>query len=325
MLNAHAQGTRQWTESRYDEFERGTPTNVAMRNDGRLEPAPALRNIAATSSTFLWSLTAGGSDLYAGTGAPSGGSQLLRIDAKGAVTTAASFKELNVQATLALADGTILVATSPDGKVYRVTPGNTTPQIVFDPTQTTEKPKYLWALAIAKNGDLLIAAGAPATIFRVPLQSPNAKPQLVFRSGDQHIRSLAVATDGTIYAGSDGAGLIYRIAPDGKPFALYAAPKHEITALVLDTAGNLYAAAVGDRKPPALPPLPASGQPAVAITILQPGSAISAANNSIVPDGSEIYRIAPDGTPLRLVALQQDVVYALTVRNNALFAATGNR
>ncbi|MEG9434555.1 hypothetical protein JAO32_19870, partial [Terriglobus sp. ADX1] len=42
-------------------------------------------------------------------------------------------------------------------------------------------------------------------------------------------------------------------------------------------------------------------------------------------DGSEIYRIAPDGTPLRLVALQQDVVYALTVRNNALFAATGNR
>jgi len=296
-----------------------------MRNDGRLEPAPALRNIAATSSTFLWSIAAAGTDLYAGTGAPSGGSQLLKIDAKGAVTTAASFKELNVQATLALADGSILAATSPDGKVYRVTPGNTTPQIVFDPTQTTEKPKYLWALAIAKNGDLLIAAGAPATIFRVPLQSPTAKPQLVFRSGDQHIRSLAVATDGTIYAGSDGAGLIYRIAPDGKPFALYAAPKHEITALALDTAGNLYAAAVGDRKPPALPPLPASGQPTVAITILQPGSAISATNNSIVPDGSEIYRIDPDGTPLRLVALQQDVVYALTVRNNALFAATGNR
>ncbi|MEZ2346149.1 hypothetical protein [Terriglobus sp. RCC_193] len=296
-----------------------------MRNDGRLEPAPALRSIAATPATFLWSLAAAGTDLYAGTGAPSGGSQLLKIDAKGAISTAASFKELNVQATLALADGSILAATSPDGKVYRVTSGNTTPQVIFDPTQTTEKPKYLWALALAKNGDLLIAAGAPATVFRVSLQSANAKPQLLFRSGDQHIRSLVVATDCTIYAGSDGAGLIYRISPEGKPFALYAAPKHEITALALDTAGNLYAAAVGDRKPPALPPLPASGQPAVAITILQPGSAISAASNSIVPDGSEIYRIAPDGTPLRLVALQQDVVYALTVRNNALFAATGNR
>ncbi|WP_231966818.1 fibronectin type III domain-containing protein [Terriglobus roseus] len=298
-----------------------------MRNDGRLEPAPALRNIAATPATFLWSLAATGSDLYAGTGAPSGGSQLLKIDPKGAVTTAASFKELNVQAALALADDSILAATSPDGKVYRVTPGNTTPQVVFDPTQTTEKPKYLWSLALAKNGDLLIAAGAPATIFRVPLQSSNAKPQLLFRSGDQHIRSLAVAPDGTIYAGSDGAGLIYRISPEGKPFALYAAPKHEITSLALDAAGNLYAAAVGDRKPPALPPLPASGQPAagMAITILQPGSAISATNNSIVPDGSEIYRIASDGTPLRLVSLQQDVVYALSVRNNMLFAATGNR
>ena len=82
---------------------------------------------------------------------------------------------------------------------------------------------------------------------------------------------------------------------------------------------------VGDRRPPLLPPLPASGQVGVSITVLQPGSAISATNNSLVPDGSEIYRIAPDGTPLRLVALREDVVYALAVRNGALYAGSGNR
>ena len=328
MPNSKAQDTHQWTESRYDEFERGTPTNVAMRNDGRLEPAPALRNLAATSSTFLWSIAASSADLYAGTGAPSGGSQLLKIDASGTVTTSASFKELGVQSVLALADGSVLAATAPDGKVYRVTPGNATPQVVFDPTQTTEKPKYLWAMALAKNGDLLIAAGAPATIFRVSLKTPAAKPEAFFKSGDQHIRSLVVAPDGTVFAGSDGAGLIYRITPEGKPFALYAAPKHEITALALDATSNLYAAAVGDRKPPALPPLAANaGQPAGGglITILQAGSALAATSNSLIPDGSQIYRIAPDGTPLRLVAFPQDVVYALSMRNDKLFAGTGNR
>ena len=319
-VTASAQGTRQWTVTRYDEFERGTPTDVAVRNDGRLEAAPALRTIATTQSNFLWSLAATKTDLYAGTGAASGGSQLLRIDSKGAVTTAASFKELAVQAVLPLPDGSVLAATSPDGKVYRITAGSATPQVIFE-----EKTKYIWAMALAKDGDLLIAAGSPSAIYKVSLKTPAARPTVFFKSGDQHIRSLLVAPDGTVYAGSDGAGLIYRITPDGKPFALYAAPRHEITSLALDDHGNLYAAAVGDRRTPALPPLPAAGQLGASITILQPGSALSASNNSLVPDGSEIYRISPDGTPLRLVALRQDVVYALAVRNGALYAGSGNR
>lgn len=317
---ANAQGTRQWTVTRYEEFERGTPTNVAVRNDGRLEPAPALRTVAATQSNFLWSLAATSTDLYAGTGAASGGSQLLKIDSKGTVTTTASFKELGVQAVLPLADGSVLAATSPDGKVYRIAPDSATPQVVFE-----EKTKYLWAMALAKDGDLLLAAGAPSTIYKISLKTPSPQPKVFFKSGDQHIRSLVVAPDGTVYAGSDGAGLIYRITPDGKPFALYAAPKHEITALALDDHGNLFAAAVGDRRPPSLPPLPASGQLGATITILQPGSALSASNNSIVPEGSEIYRISVDGTPLRLIALKQDVIYALAIRNGALYAGSGNR
>ena len=232
-LSMQAQGTRQWTVSRYDEFERGTPANVAVRNDGQLEPAPALRTVATISATFIWSLAASGTDLYAGTGAVSGGSQLLHIDSKGAVITAASFKELNVQALLALPENGLLAATSPDGRVYRITSAGT-PQVLFDASLTAEKPKYLWSLARAANGDLLIATGAPAVIYRISLKDPAAKPAVFFRSGDQHIRTLLVAADGTVYAGSDGAGIIYRIAPNGKPFALYAAPKREITSLASD-------------------------------------------------------------------------------------------
>lgn len=333
-LPASAQGTRQWTTTRFEEFERGTPQNIAIRNDGRLEPAPALHTLATVNASYLWSvlMDRDGSALV-GTGAVTGGSQLLRIPAnstadnvakpgdKSASTVVADFKELNVQALALAHDGSILAATSPDGKLYRIAKG-AKPEVLFDASTTAEKPKYLWSLAVERSGDVLIAAGAPAIIYRVSLK-PGAKPQVVFRSGDQHIRTLLLAPDGTLYAGSDGAGIVYRITPGGKAFALYAAPKHEITALALDPAGNLYAAAVGDRRAPALPPLPTQ-EPRVPTAVNQPGSFSAIATSAPVPDGSEIYRIAPDGTPQRLLTLREDVTYALAFRNGALDIATGN-
>jgi hypothetical protein len=59
--------------------------------------------------------------------------------------------------------------------------------------------------------------------------------------------------------------------------------------------------------------------------VLQPGSTTAAGSNTLVPEGSDIYRIAKDGTPQRLVSLKDDVVYALTMHNGNLLAATGNR
>ena len=63
----------------------------------------------------------------------------------------------------------------------------------------------------------------------------------------------------------------------------------------------------------------------ISVTFLQPGSATAATTNTLVPDGSELYRIAPDGAPSRLAILKEDVVYGLALRDGALIAATGNR
>ena len=323
---AAAQGTRQWTSSRLEEFERGTPQNVGLRNDGRMEAAPALTTIASTSATYVWAI---GSDdagnLYAGTGAVTGGSQLLRIDGKGVSTTVASFKEANLQALQALGNGTVVAATSPDGKVYRVDRVGK-PEVIFDAAQTAEKPKYLWALAVEPDGNVLIGSGAPAAIYRVPLRGSTAKPTPLFKSGDQHIRCLLVGKDGTIFAGSDGSGVIYRITPAGKPFALYAAPRHEITALSLDPAGNLYASAVGERRITALPALQVlpAATPTGNPTALAATTAAATASTAPLTEGSSIYRITPDGTPLQLLALREDVAYALAFRNGKLFVGTGN-
>src|ERR1700727_357560 len=47
---ALAQGTRLWTESRFEELERGTPNGVAITSDGHLVPGPDSKTVLATRS-----------------------------------------------------------------------------------------------------------------------------------------------------------------------------------------------------------------------------------------------------------------------------------
>jgi hypothetical protein len=274
-------------------------------------------------------------------------------------------KELGVQALRVLPDGAVLAVTNPDGKVYwlragghpvsdAVTGGATRANggmyeavTIFDPARTEEKPKYLWDVVVAGNR-AFIATGAPAAIYEVDFGGSFTgvsvpAPKLLFKTADQHMRCLMLSPDmKTLWAGTDGNGVIYKFEtqrptdPPAKPFAVYSAAKREITALAMDSAGNVYAAGVG-AKPganpnggpgmtgPGLPPLPVTGAVGVTITFSQPGSANAATANTLIPEGSEIYRIAADGSPAKLVTLKEDVVYALAFDQGSLLAATGNR
>jgi sugar lactone lactonase YvrE len=327
---ASAQGTKLWSVGRYDEMEKGSTEGVAIRSDGRLEAGPSSSLLYATGKSYVWSMASDAAgDGYLGLGGTASGSALvMKVTPEGKASQIFEGKELAVQAVRVAADGSVLVATSPDGKVYRVPAagGAAAPVVVFDPATTEEKPKYLWDLAVGKAGEIYVAAGAPAVVYRVP--AGGGKAEVLFKTADQHIRCLLLAADGTLWAGSDGSGVIYRFAPwtaGAKPFAVYAAGRREITALAIDAAGNVYAAGVGTKGHTALPPLPVTGSVGVSITFVQPGSSTAAGSNTLVPDGSEIYRIAVDGSPQKLLTLKDDVVYALAVRNGSLLAASGNR
>ncbi|HEX4578112.1 MAG TPA: hypothetical protein VH117_12225, partial [Edaphobacter sp.] len=333
---ASAQGTKLWTVGRYDEMEKGSTEGVAIRSDGRLEAGPASSLLYATGKSYVWSMASdAGGNSYLGLGGTAAGSALvMKVTPDGKASQIFAGKELAVQAVRVAPDGGLLVATSPDGKVYRVSTSSggasASPAVVFDPAMTEEKPKYLWDLAVGKGGEVYVAAGAPAVVYRVP--AGGGKAEVLFKTADQHIRCLLLSPDGTLWAGSDGSGVIYKLAATAgrieagmKPFAVYAAGRREITSLAMDAAGNVYAAGVGTKGHTALPPLPVSGSVGVTITFVQPGSSTAAGANTLVPDGSEIYKIAADGSPQRLLTLKDDVVYALAVRNGSLLAATGNR
>ncbi len=363
VFTAFAEGTRSWEQSKFEELTKGTATGVAIRSAGSLELAPTFKSLYATPSTYIWAIAADGAgNVYAAAGAPA---RVYRITPDGKATIIFEPKELQVQALQIGPGGAIYAATAPDGKVYKIERNSDgkkpaksdSPQasasdkdisklgvdaswsssVYFEPGT-----KYIWDLALDKSGNLYVATGDHGEIFRV---TPKGEHSVFFKSDETHIRVLAFDAQQNLIAGSDGSGLIYRISPAGEGFVLYSAPKKEITALALDRAGNIYVAAVGEKRNgggsssagmAALLSIasgsPAAGSPQVpGMTITTAPTAPALTGPFPFPaggpsGGSDVYRIAPDGSPMRLWTSHEDIVYALAFDSQEqLLAGTGNR
>src|SRR5205823_4300098 len=64
---------------------------------------------------------------------------------------------------------------------------------------------------------------------------------LLYDSKATHLLCVALGPDGSVFAGSDGEGLIYRVGRDGKATILFDAPQAEIRTLLVTADGVLYA------------------------------------------------------------------------------------
>lgn len=328
LHSALAQGTRLWTESTFQQLEQGTPHGVAIASDGRLLPGPASKLVYTSPSTYVWDVAADQhGNAYLATGSPA---TVIQVTPAGKATTLFKTKDLNVQAVAVGPHGSVYAATMPSGKVYKLNPAtanatDATAQVIFDPSQTKEKSKYIWALKFGPDGDLYIATGEPAAIYRI---APGGKPTLFYKSDEVHIDSLAFAPDGHLIAASVGSGLVYRISKTGKAFVLFDAPKKEITSVAVAPDGTIYAAGVGQKGQNTLPPLPvtnsSSASVTATITVISVGSLQAATQNPLIPNGSQIYAISPSGVPRVLWSNASEVVYDLLWTRDGLLASTGN-
>jgi len=357
---AFAEGTRTWEQSRFDELTKGTASGVAIRSTGGLALAPTIKSLYSTPSTYIWAIAADDSgNVYVAAGAPA---RVYRVTPEGKASIIFEPKELQVQALKAAPGGAIFAATAPDGKVYKIerqpaskpTPAKTESaasdkdsKLSADPSWSSSiyfEPgtKYIWDLALDRAGNLYVATGDHGEIYRV---TPKGEHAVFFKSDETHIRVLAFDANDNLIAGSDGSGLIYRISPAGEGFVLYSAPKKEITALALDRSGTIYAAAVGEKRGGGLTIATTaalltmgSSAPLGGVAPQVPGMTIVPAPSSPAPggpfpfpgggasSGSDVYRIAPDGSPAKLWTSHEDIVYALAFDSEGrLLAGTGNR
>jgi hypothetical protein len=357
----HAQGTRLWTQSRFEEFEKGTPQGVQITSDGKLRNGPSVTALLTTPSSFVWSVAADKSGtVFLGTGSPA---TVLRVEPNGTDSSNASrfvklfeSKALAVQVVRVGPDGALYAATMPDGKVYRIKPDasapvdETTAEVVFDLNKpelgtnpakegskaasadtadlkkTDGKAKYIWDMTFDQAGRLYIATGGPGAVYRVNVSQSRPAAELFFKSDEQHIRSLAWDKSGNLIAGTDGSGLVYRISPNGKGYVLFSAPRREVTAVAVGADGTIYAADVGDKNHNPLPPLSVqSGNVGITISFVQPASMQAANASTVLPEGSELYALSPNQAPRKLWAGKDEIVYQLAATVDGVTALTGNR
>jgi sugar lactone lactonase YvrE len=364
--SAFADGTRTWEQSKFDDLTKGTTTGVAIRSAGGLELAPSFKLLYATPSTYIWAIAADDAgNVYAATGSPArvyritpdGHAtiifepqelqvQTLEVDSHGAIyaATAPDGKVYKLEHKPREKSD----APKSEGKSDKDPKDAKDPaKPALDPSWTSSEyfapgTKYIWDLVLDKAGNLYVATGDHGEIYKV---TPKGEHSVFFKSDETHIRVLALDAQGNLIAGTDGSGLVYRISPAGEGFVLYGTPKKEITALALDREGNIYAAGVGEKRASAATSAP--GLASAMITMAANGAAnpnpqtqgMAITTTPATPqpgpfpfpgggasNGSDVYRIAPDGSPSRIWTSHEDIVYALAFDGRGqLLAGTGNR
>jgi hypothetical protein len=311
--------TRTWTQSSYQDFEKGTLRNLSVRSDGRLSLAPRTTEVFDSSTAYLWSLAQDSHGNLYTAGGP--GAKLFKVAPGGKGEKIAEFDALEIHAIAVDSKDRVYAATAPDGKIYRVEPNGKSQQF-YDPKQ-----KYVWSMICDAADNLYIATGEQGEVHRV---TPDGKGSVFFKSDETHARSLAFDHEGNLIVGTEPGGLVIRVSPKGEGFVLYQMPKREVTALAVGPDNAIYAAAVGSKNAASvLPPLPAQPArgPGPAVMAAPPAAAAPPATAGVsIPGGSDVYRISAQGRPEKLWSGAQDVVYALAIDGGGhLLIGSGNK
>jgi sugar lactone lactonase YvrE len=236
--NARAGGPVVWETDSRASLLNGESRGVSVTDTGALMLAPQFTQLFDTEQAYVWSSAADSSGaVYLGTGHDG---KIFRVGADGRGALLYDAAELDVTALVVGRDGALYAGTSPEGKVYRVTRDGKA-DVYFDPPD-----KYIWSLAVLNDGSLAVGTGDTGKLYRVSAAGAKPETSLLVDTNETHIISLAADARGNLIAGTDPGGLVLRISPEGKAFALFDSPLREIHALALAADGSIYALALGD-------------------------------------------------------------------------------
>jgi hypothetical protein len=315
-------------------FLAGTLEGLSVDPLGRLELAHRAERLTALSEPFLLSAARHRDGWVVGTG---NAGRVFRIGGKGEVSELFAAPEPEVFAVWSDPDGTVFAGASPGGKVYRIPPGAPAAkgELFFDSGET-----YVWALARAADGALLVATGTQGKLFRVTGQG---KGEVLHDSDDTHVRALETLPGGGVLMGTAGEGLVLRLDAASRAVrALHDATQPEVVALATAPDGTIYAALVASEAslvdaartatvaPGPGESAPVTGSPEAqsqAAVIISEGEAAAAAVGTRKADDkgprSEVVRIAPTGLVESVWSFPDETVYDLVWQGDRLWVATG--
>jgi hypothetical protein len=321
----------------YPDFSRGRFSGLSISYDGKLSLGPALTTVFDSGQAEVWSVApAPDGSIYIGTG---NRGRLFRVDASGAGSLVWTADQPEIFAVTVDSKGVVYAGSSPDGKVYRIENGKATEY--FAPGE-----HYIWALAVAPDGALMVATGDEGKIFRVIAAGQGS---VYYETGQAHVTALAFDAQGRLLAGSEPNGILYRITATGKAFVLYKSSLPEIRAIVPAANGSIYAAAMGGgvakrvgAAASAITSTSGAGVPSVSttITVTEQGGinpppkpevpkpvaqapqttvvAAASSSDSSSGDRSALYKIAADNTVETLWTSKEENIYDVAVDGSAV-------
>jgi hypothetical protein len=230
--------TQTFLETNQEDFGGGEAAGIVWTSLGTLRLGRAVENLLADTLgvDYVADLVeAPGGIVYAVTG---GDGRIYRLEGKKAELFA-TLPDAYLFCGVADPKGVLYVGSGgTKGRIFRVESpkvGEVKIDTLFEDPET----KYVWDLAWLAPDTLAAATGDQGKVLQVTTAGRN---EVLFDSEAKHILCLAAREGGTLYAGTDDPGLVYRWA-DKKAFILYEAEEPEITGLALDAQGNLYVGA----------------------------------------------------------------------------------
>ena len=339
-VSAEAVKTEHWVENEPKQLEEGQFENTVSTSLGQILLDRSAEEVFAARDDvdYVHALVEGADGaLYAGTG-PSGLVLKIHDGAVSELFKVPDREKVNVWSLL-WAEGTLFAGVDgPEATVYAIDPAGG-----VEPARwSLAGARYVWAMVQAPDGTAYAATGPEGKLFALQ----GGAWQVVHDSEDENLLCLAVAKSGTLYAGTDGRGLVLRIDPvSGRSFVLYDAIEDEIGALVVGSDGAVYAgtAAAEQAKPGRSPEPRPGGKPEAPASVSDEGSraqAVGAASTRPVrpvqmgrPPASEaprgkkvsgnaVYRIDASGFVTEVLR-ESMMVLSLAEVDGQLIAGTG--
>ena len=341
-VSCFAATTQTWEMNGYQDFSRGRMAGLSLTRDGKLIPGPVVNTIFDSGQPEIWSVAqAPDGSFYVGTG---NRGRVFHVKQSGENEVVWTAEQPEIFTVAVDPKGVVYAASSPDGKVVRIENGRVSD--FFAPGA-----RYIWSLALAPDGALMVGTGDEGKIFRV---TSAGQASVYYETGQAHVTSLAFDSQGRLLAGSEPNGILYRVTAPGKAFVLYNAKFPEIRSILTAPDGSVYAAALGggvakkvnaasaaavssgsnlpvisttvtvtaDQQsgvtPAPKPEAPKLAAPAAQTTVVAPSSAADTSGG----DKSALFKISPDNTVETLWTSKEENVYDLALEGSSVVFLT---
>jgi outer membrane protein assembly factor BamB len=244
---AHAVGTRYFSLDSASVLSDGKLEGTAVLSTGSIVASVQTRRIALDSTQIARSLlTQPDGSAFIGTG---NGGKIYKLT--GDVAKVVAETDALVVSALALdASGTLYAGTLPKGKIYAVDKATSGSPAKARELIALPGAEHIAALALDAKKKLLYAATGPeGKVFAIQLGGKEAKADVLYDGEASHIMALALADDGTLYAGTSDEALLVKIVSPSKAEVVFDFEGNEITALSIQ--GTQLAVAANNFPKPA--------------------------------------------------------------------------